>query len=495
MILHEPRVDEYFLPFLVVLSTNLVVLFTNHLLFYYSSPKTSEDPHEFIVKLQQYLLDELENSKDNPGRTLHGEKYVEDLFLTMKAFWDQFTGEITHETTCTSTSCKRTFEDQESFTFLLLKFPELDHNEDCTVDSLIKHYLPKEQCLEPRDCICSDKRIPGIRNSTITNFPSFICILLCRKINDKKDTIPSAVEFPAFDFDINGDGMRYDLSATVHYKKTKDGNGHYTAISRSQDLQSQRWFMYDDERVSVLNFTNMNNTVKRGYMKTAAILFYVSQSIIETRIKNANTIDLMEGGKDEQAQNVPNSEMNCCDEDGKEGHADGSSKDVPIQPDSEGAEQMVDMCENGKEGKADDSSDGDDKMDGEEVEEESGAAAHVDQARGILPQIYIPPVDPHEKRDTEQHVLPRRLPTRPAITRTQQREDYALLRQIESEQLRAKQRAQQCANDVLDPSVPNSEEGAKGSSSDSSDSSSSGSSSDSSDSSSSGSSSDSSDSS
>ena len=113
------------------------------------------------MKLQQYLLDELENSKDNPGRTLHGEKYVEDLFLTMKAFWDQFTGEITHETTCTSTSCKRTFEDQESFTFLLLKFPELDHNEDCTVDSLIKHYLPKEQCLEPRDCICSDKRIPG----------------------------------------------------------------------------------------------------------------------------------------------------------------------------------------------------------------------------------------------------------------------------------------------------------------------------------------------
>ena len=484
---------------MVVLSTNLVVLFTNHLLFYYSSPKTSEDPHEFIVKLQQYLLDELENSKDNPGRTLHGEKYVEDLFLTMKAFWDQFTGEITHETTCTSTSCKRTFEDQESFTFLLLKFPELDHNEDCTVDSLIKHYLPKEQCLEPRDCICSDKRIPGIRNSTITNFPSFVCILLCRKIDDKKDTIPSAVEFPAFDFDINGNGMRYDLSATVHYKETKDGNGHYTAISRSQDLQSQRWFMYDDERVSVLNFTNMNNTVKRGYMKTAAILFYVSQSIIETRIKNANTIDLIEGGKDEQAQNVPNSEMNCCDEDGKSKVLLNAS----VQPESEGAEQMVDliaeqmvdMCENGKEGKADDSSDGDDKMDGEEVEEESGAPAHVDQARGILPQIYIPPVDPHEKRDTEQHVLPRRLPTRPAITREQQREDYALLRQIESEQLRAKQRAQQCANDVLDPSVRNSEEGAKGSSSDSSDSSSSGSSSDSSDSSSSGSSSDSSDSS
>jgi len=166
------------------------------------------------VKLQQYLLDELENSKDNPGRTLHGEKYVEDLFLPMKAFWDQFTGEITHETTCTS--CKRTIEDQEPFVYLLLKFPKEDHNEDCTVDSLIKHYLAEEECLEGRECICSDKRTSGIRNSTITNFPFFMCILLCRNINDEKITIPSVVEFPAFDFDINGDGMHYDLSATVH---------------------------------------------------------------------------------------------------------------------------------------------------------------------------------------------------------------------------------------------------------------------------------------
>jgi len=72
-------------------------------------------------------------------------------------------------------------------------------------------------------------------------------------------------------------------------------------------------------------------------MKTATILFYVSPSI-EARIKNAQTIDLMEGGK-EQAQNVPNSEINRCDKDGKEGHADGSSRDVPIQTDSEGAKK------------------------------------------------------------------------------------------------------------------------------------------------------------
>ena len=112
-------------------------------------------------------------------------------------------------------------------------------------------------------------------------------------------------------------------------------------------------------------------------MKTATILFYVSPSI-DARIKNAQTIDLMEGGK-EQAQNAPISEINRCDEDGKEGHADGSSRDEPIQTDSEGAKKMVDMCVDGEEDKADNSSDRDDKMDGEEEEEESG---EVDSSSG-----------------------------------------------------------------------------------------------------------------
>ena len=99
MILYEPRVDEYFLPFSVVLSMNLLVLFTNHLLFYYSS------------SIQKFLLDELWNSKDNPGFTLQGKKYDNNLYVSMKAFWDQFAGEITHEHTCTS--CKITSENWE----------------------------------------------------------------------------------------------------------------------------------------------------------------------------------------------------------------------------------------------------------------------------------------------------------------------------------------------------------------------------------------------
>ncbi len=231
--------------------------------------------------------------------------------------------------------------------------------------------------------------------------------------------------------------MPYDLSATVHHKPTKGGSGHYTAISRSRDLQSQKWFMYDDDRVSSSKFTNMHKKhtmVKKSYMKTATILFYASPSI-ETRINNAKTIDLMEGGKD-QTQVVPvqtNSEINRCyngvkdsididgdgkegnadgssgdvpvqtnlemnrcyngikdsvdiDRDGEEGNADGSSRDVPVQTESEmnpsynGVKDSVDIDVDGEEGNADGSSDENDNKDDEE--EEEGESGKVDSSSG-----------------------------------------------------------------------------------------------------------------
>ena len=91
-----------------------------------------------------------------------------------------------------------------------------------------------------------------------------MCIVLCRNGGDSNGNITSPVEeYPALGFDIKGDQMPYDLSATVHHKPTKGGKGHYTAISRSRNLQSQEWFMYDDDRVSSVNFTktHKNQTV------------------------------------------------------------------------------------------------------------------------------------------------------------------------------------------------------------------------------------------
>ena len=221
-----------------------------------------------------------------------------------------------------------------------------------------------------------------------------MCILLCRSRKDNNGKISSAVEFSALGFNINGDHMPYDLSATVHHKPTKGGNGHYTAISRSRNLQSQEWFMYDDDRVSSSKFTKMhkkNTMVKKSYMKTATILFYVSPSI-ETCIKNAKTIDLMEGGKE-------------IDGDSKEGKAYGSSGDVPngvedsididrdveednaiqtyseMNPSYNGVkDRRVDIYVDGEEGKADGSSEENDKKD--EEEEEEGESGKVDSSSG-----------------------------------------------------------------------------------------------------------------
>ena len=236
--------------------------------------------HMSIMALQQFLLDELDNSKENSGHTLHGEKYDNDLYVSMKAFWDIFTEEITHEYTCTS--CKSTSQNQEPMNYLLLKFPDAHHERDeyCTVESLIQYHLQEEEIYDYQ-CSCYEKNTLATKKSAITNYPSFMCILLCCSRRDNNGTISSAVEFPALGFDIKGDNMPYDLSATVHHTPTKGGSGHYTAISRIRDLQSQEWFMYDDDRVSSSKFTNMQKkhaVVLKCYMKTATI-FFLCQSL------------------------------------------------------------------------------------------------------------------------------------------------------------------------------------------------------------------------
>jgi len=142
MIVHEPMDN--------VRSTNQ--------LLYYSSPKTSEDAHEFIMALQQFLLDELENSEENPGHTLYDEIYDNNLYLSMKAFWALFTGEITHEYTCTS--CKNTFQNQEPINYQLLKFPDVHHEHDqsCTVEFLIEYHLQEEK-IDNYWCSFCEKKI------------------------------------------------------------------------------------------------------------------------------------------------------------------------------------------------------------------------------------------------------------------------------------------------------------------------------------------------
>ena len=153
MIVHEP-IDN--------------VRSTNQLLFYYSSPKTSEDAHEFIMKLQQFLLDELEDSKDNPGFTHHGETYENDLYLSMKAFWDQFAGEITHEYACTS--CKSTIENRESINYLLLNFPD-DDDKNVIQFNLSSNVIYRKMILRSIIAVAAKKILQQHQSLPLLSFP------------------------------------------------------------------------------------------------------------------------------------------------------------------------------------------------------------------------------------------------------------------------------------------------------------------------------------
>jgi len=168
-------------------------------------------------------MTELENSEENSGHTLHGEIYDNNLYLSMRAFWDLFTGEITHEYTCTS--CKNAFQNQEPINYLLLKFPDVHHECDqyCTVEFLIQYHL-QEKNIDNYWCSFWDKNTSATKKSAITKYPSFMCILLCCSRRDNNGTISSAVQFPALDFDIKGDNMPYDLSATVHQTPRRSGS-------------------------------------------------------------------------------------------------------------------------------------------------------------------------------------------------------------------------------------------------------------------------------
>ncbi len=74
-----------------------------------------------------------------------------------------------------------------------------------------------------------------------------------------------------------------------------------------------------------------HTVVLKCHMKTATNLFYVSPSL-ETRIKNAKTIDFMEVEK-EKEHGVKDSED--IDADSEEGDADGYSGDLNLHDEDE----------------------------------------------------------------------------------------------------------------------------------------------------------------
>ena len=164
------------------------------------------------------------------------------------------------------------------FSELMLNFPDAHHegDQDCTVQDLVEHHCLTQHIPDYQCDLCNVRGLAK-KVTVITECPSILCVVLCRK---KKNggSITSAVQFPMSDFKIAEEGLRYNLIGTVHHYLRTTDNGHYTSICKSQQSrQSGTWFSYNDDQVRTSHFTNKkkNNQVLKKFMKSV-IFFFMS---------------------------------------------------------------------------------------------------------------------------------------------------------------------------------------------------------------------------
>ncbi len=197
-----------------------------------------------MLALKECLLAELKPADGASDVTASREWYDENLHSSMQFFWDMFgSGQIMQIVTCTICSCVTTRE--ESFSELLLQYPESHHeatptNRKCTLNSLIKHHFGQED--HPNyDCLTCGRRTLATRCIRLSWYPIILCIVLGLKMNDNT-RITLAVDYPVCNLNpctIFGShegtvDSKYNLIATVNHKPSKKNDGHYMAVNKSQ---------------------------------------------------------------------------------------------------------------------------------------------------------------------------------------------------------------------------------------------------------------------
>ncbi len=105
----------------VVLMTFLLLFVMLLSVFFCLFCQTSADAHEYIIKLKDCLLAELEPADGTSDITASGEAYDENLHSLMQTFWKMFgLGQITQNVTCTI--CSSVTTRVEPFSKLLCNF-------------------------------------------------------------------------------------------------------------------------------------------------------------------------------------------------------------------------------------------------------------------------------------------------------------------------------------------------------------------------------------
>jgi hypothetical protein len=226
------------------------------------------------MRLRECLLEELQPSSGVSNVTENGLTYDEHLHSSMQTFWDLFsTGLYTQKIKCTR--CNKISTTKESFSELMLKFPQSHHESDhaCTLKELISHHNVPED-IQQYPCDNSNMPTCATKDSIISQYPKVLFIVLSRK-KSNETKIKLAVQYP-----LSG------LFGTVHHKVNRVKSGHYMVFCEHQDSNS--WFSYDDDDdVHRVNFVNQKNgNVLKKFMKSAAILFYVNYTAVPVHSNN-----------------------------------------------------------------------------------------------------------------------------------------------------------------------------------------------------------------
>ena len=184
-----------------------------------------EDAHEYLLDLEDCLLNELTQKEDGSNDT----DYDDELYTNMKAFWGLFSGVQTAETR-TCISCGYTTSGNDDFDALLLYFPEDHHDsdKDCTLDDLIAHQCGT-RCIDDYKCGKCNQKTTLTTKSVFINCPRILCIVLERKKLDG-GSINSSVNFPVSGFRIIEDHLQYNLVGTVHHELDDDDHGHIVNV-------------------------------------------------------------------------------------------------------------------------------------------------------------------------------------------------------------------------------------------------------------------------
>ena len=170
-------------------------------------------------------------SEDGSGVTNSNTVYDENLYKSMNDFWDLFSTGLS-TTTVTCATCGNNSNTRKPFIELMLNFPEVHHegDQDFTVQDLIKHYCATQHL---PDYECNVCKVRGLANkvTVITECPSILCAVLCRK-KMNGESIKSNVLFPISGIKIAEDDLCYNLVVigTVHHFPRTTDNGHYMSI-------------------------------------------------------------------------------------------------------------------------------------------------------------------------------------------------------------------------------------------------------------------------